>query len=251
MKPLVKWVGCKTWQADTLRPHVSGRRVVELFAGSAAITCALEPQRALINDINPHLINLYRHVQAGTMEWEHEQTNEDEYYERRTRFNDMIAEGAGDTVLAAQLFYYLLTHGFNNLCRFNKDGRFNVPYRPRGTRAPDMTGASWPATWELQAGPWYAVQFELGDFIYADPPYDNTFVEYSSEGWSRKKFEELVESLTHVPNPIVIMNSESQYTREVFRDLGYNVTSLDSHQKMHASRGRTDTVRELMATRNV
>jgi DNA adenine methylase len=67
-RPPLKWAGGKRWQVPHLRPmwepH-SRRRLVEPFCGGLAVTLGLLPERALLNDANPHLINFYRWLQQG------------------------------------------------------------------------------------------------------------------------------------------------------------------------------------------
>ncbi len=68
LKPPLKWAGGKRWLVSHLRqmylPH-RHRRLVEPFCGGLAVTLGLLPEKALLNDINPHLINFYRWVQKG------------------------------------------------------------------------------------------------------------------------------------------------------------------------------------------
>src|SRR5436309_2482907 len=68
LRPPLKWAGGKRWQLPYLRPlwkaH-SDRRLVEPFAGGLAVTLGLLPERALINDVNPHLVNFYRWLKRG------------------------------------------------------------------------------------------------------------------------------------------------------------------------------------------
>ena len=104
-------------------------RLVELFGGGAAVTFGLVPDRALVNDINPHVINFYRWVKAGLAVGEVAMVNaKTEYYKHRNRFNALVASGHGDTSEAALLFYYLNRTCYRGLCRFNRKGKFNVPY---------------------------------------------------------------------------------------------------------------------------
>ena len=64
-RPPLKWAGGKRWQLPHLRPlwepH-SRRRLVEPFCGGLAVALGLKPERALLNDANPHLINFYRWI---------------------------------------------------------------------------------------------------------------------------------------------------------------------------------------------
>ena len=45
-------------------PH-SHRRLVEPFCGGLAMALGLMPRRALLNDINPHVINFYQCLKKG------------------------------------------------------------------------------------------------------------------------------------------------------------------------------------------
>ena len=68
LKPLLKWAGGKRWLVPYLRPiweHHTDRRLVEPLCGGLAVTFGLQPGKALLNDINPHLINFYQHVKKG------------------------------------------------------------------------------------------------------------------------------------------------------------------------------------------
>ena len=59
-KPPLKWAGGKRWQLPHLLPYwkpESHRRLVEPFCGGLAVVLGLVPEKALLNDINTHLIN--------------------------------------------------------------------------------------------------------------------------------------------------------------------------------------------------
>ena len=86
------------------------------------------PATALLNDANPHLVNFYRWLQRG-LRADLEMANDEAlFYKHRDRFNGLLASGKGTTREAAALFYYLNRTGFNGLCRFNRQGEFNVPF---------------------------------------------------------------------------------------------------------------------------
>ena len=131
LKPPLKWAGGKRWQM----PHLSrlwkrhaARRLVEPFCGGLAVALGLRPERALLNDVNPHLINFYRHLQRGFVTPLPMANARAAYYTHRRRFNEMLAAGEAESEEAAALFYYLNRTGYNGLCRFNKSGEFNVPF---------------------------------------------------------------------------------------------------------------------------
>src|SRR6266478_355445 len=130
-KPPLKWAGGKRWLVPHLRPiweDHAYRRLVEPFCGGLAITLGLRPQRALLNDINPHLVNFYRLLRKGLLIEMPMKNAERHYYLARARFNSLLADGLIRTQEAAGLFYYLNRTGYNGLCRFNSQGGFNVPF---------------------------------------------------------------------------------------------------------------------------
>ncbi len=131
LKPPLKWAGGKRWLVPVLKeiwePY-SHCRLVEPCVGGMAVTLGLKPQRALLNDINVHLINFFRWLQQG-LHIDLPMENDSQcYYKYRFRFNELAALGDICSLEAAQLFYYLNRTGFNGLCRFNSKGEFNVPF---------------------------------------------------------------------------------------------------------------------------
>ena len=68
VRPPLKWAGGKRWQVQHILPFwraADNRRLVEPFAGGLAVTLSLLPRRALLNDVNPHLINFYTWLKRG------------------------------------------------------------------------------------------------------------------------------------------------------------------------------------------
>src|SRR5437867_1637979 len=122
LRPPLKWAGGKRWLVPRLHEIWSAhshRRLVEPFAGGLAVALGLRPQRALLSDINPHVINFYRWLQQGLRVEVGLENSSDVYYQYRERFNALVEGGRAETKEAAQLFYYLNRTGYNGLCRFN------------------------------------------------------------------------------------------------------------------------------------
>src|SRR5687768_3053073 len=68
LRPPLKWAGGKRWQLPHLEPFwkvQQYRRLVEPFCGGLAVPTGLMPKRALLNDINPHVINFYNWLKRG------------------------------------------------------------------------------------------------------------------------------------------------------------------------------------------
>lgn len=63
MSTILKWAGNKTAVMHELKKHLPvGPRLVEPFAGSCAVMMATDYPHYLVADINPDLINLYKHI---------------------------------------------------------------------------------------------------------------------------------------------------------------------------------------------
>src|SRR5262249_42541232 len=133
LDPPLKWAGGKRWLVPEFTklfaPH-QWRRLVEPCSGAAAITLGVQPARALLNDINPHLMNFHRSLQRGLTIQIPMENKQAAYYRNRERFNRLAREQRfdRDAQELASLFYYLNRTGFNGLCRFNQRGGFNVPF---------------------------------------------------------------------------------------------------------------------------
>ena len=189
-RPPLKWAGGKRWlvsQLETLWTKRQHRRYIEPFCGGLAVVLGLEPEQAVLNDVNPHLINFYKQLQRG-LTLEIEMRNDEElFYRHRQRFNELVLNGQDKSSEAAQLFYYLNRTCFNGLCRFNQKGEFNVPF---GTfkqirYVPDfLSYRSLFRGWKFSTGDFSSLEPGEDDFIYADPPYDVEFTTYSAGGFS-------------------------------------------------------------------
>src|SRR5215471_2931415 len=96
LTPPLKWAGGKRWLLPELLPlwkPLSSRRLVEPFCGALAVTLGLMPERALLNDSNPHLTNFLSWLKRGLkltlwMEYDREL-----YYAHRKRFNELLHQG--------------------------------------------------------------------------------------------------------------------------------------------------------------
>ena len=254
LRPPLKWAGGKRWLVPHLRklwqPY-RDRRLVEPLAGGLAVALGLRPRRALLNDLNPHNINFYRWLERG-LDLGIEMRNERElYYAHRGRFNELIALGEAETEEAAQLFYYLNHTGYNGLCRFNRRGEFNVPFgrhesinytRDLSIYAGAMQG------WCFSTGDFEALALEPGDFIYADPPYDVEFTQYSKEAFGWDEQERLARWLARHDGPVVLSNQATARIKKLYRDLGFKLKLMQAPRMISCNGDRTKAT-EVIATR--
>ena len=168
---------------------------VEPFLGSGVVVLNVLPKRALLADTNPHLVRFYQAIKDGTVDGpktrkflEQEgkllsEQGKEHYYRVRERFNS-----AGDPLD----FLFLNRSCFNGVIRFNKQGKFNVPFGHKPQRfAPAyitkivnqvtrFSEATRLFDWHFVCQDYRATiqEAEFGDFIYCDPPYVGRHVDY-------------------------------------------------------------------------
>ncbi len=256
LSPPLKWAGGKRWLVPYLlplwEPH-RHRRLVEPFCGGLAVALGLMPERALLNDVNPHLINFYRWLQRGLIITLEMRYDKEMYYAYRDRFNALIREGKEQTREAAELFYYLNRTGYNGLCRFNRKGEFNVPFGryKRVTYRHDWTAYATPlARWEFTVMDFEALPIDEEDFIYADPPYDVEFRDYSAGGFSWEDQVRLAEWLAQHPGPVVASNQATPRIVRLYTSLGFTLRYLEAPRRISSNGDRTPA-REILALKHV
>jgi DNA adenine methylase len=256
VKPPLKWAGGKRWQVPALRalwePH-SHRRLVEPFCGGLAVALGLAPNRAWLNDANPHLINFYRWAARGLAIGLPLRNDSETYYAHRSRFNALLAEGHAGCSEAAALFYYLNRTGYNGLCRFNSAGRFNVPF---GRYSQIRYQVSFPAfqaavrDWRFSSGDFTRLRLKRDDFVYADPPYDVPFTKYAAAGFSWEDQVRTARWLVRHPGPVVLTNQATARIMALYEGLGFDLALLEAPRRISCT-GDRQAAAEVMATRNV
>ena len=255
-RPPLKWAGGKRWQLPHLRRLWAAhpdRRLVEPFCGGLAVALGLRPRRALLNDTNPHLIAFYRWVKRGLRNDLVMENDEAAFYEYRDRFNLLIDEGRADTAEAALLFYYLNRTGYNGLCRFNQSGRFNVPFGRYATinYVSDFDAyADVFSGWTLTSTDFEDVSVRPTDLVYADPPYDVPFTQYSKGGFKWSEQVRTAEWLAGHPGPAILTNQATERIVTLYQRLGFNLTYLEA-PRMISCTGERRPAREVLATRHV
>ena len=132
-KPFLKFAGGKFKLASKIIAQLDPTKhtYVEPFLGSGAVFLNTDYAEYILADVNPDLINLYNSLKEhGTAFikdcsnlFTRENNNAEKFYELREQFNSTT-----DTYRRSVLFVYLNRHCFNGLCRYNLDGKFNVPF---------------------------------------------------------------------------------------------------------------------------
>ncbi|MGB2925704.1 MAG: Dam family site-specific DNA-(adenine-N6)-methyltransferase [Limnothrix sp.] len=253
LTPPLKWAGGKRWLVPKLQSiwqKHQGCQLVEPFCGGLAIALGLDPQQALLNDANPHLINFYRWLKKGLICNIEFQNDEDFYYDCRERFNELISSQKYKNKEAAQLFYYLNRTGFNGLCRFNQSGGFNVPfgkYKKINYKQDFRDYKSVLQNWDFCCGDFENLKIQTNSFIYADPPYDVEFRQYSAGGFSLDDQKRLAEWLVAQKVPAIASNQATPRILELYEKHGFEIETLPAPRRISCNGDRTPAI-EMLAT---
>lgn len=256
VRPPLKWAGGKRWQLPHLRPYWMAntqRRLVEPFCGGLAATLGLLPQQALVNDVNPHLMNLYRWLKRWLSISIPMKNDEAMYYAHRERFNELVSSGKQDSREAAELFYYLNRTGYNGLCRFNQQGGFNVPFGRYDNIKYTEDFRSYRklfADWTFSCKHFQTLSLDDDDFVYADPPYDVEFTQYAKDGFTWEDQVKTAEWLSRHRGPVVLSNQATPRIIALYKKLGFKLKFLDAPRMINCTGDRTPA-KEVLATKNL
>jgi len=256
LTPPLKWAGGKRWLLPELRnvwKDYQHYQLVEPFCGGLAIALGLAPKKAILNDINPHLINFYQWLQKGLVCCISMKNDEAIYYQNRTRFNELVSLDQERHQEAAALFYYLNRTGFNGLCRFNQQGGFNVPfgrYKTINYRFDFQPYQPIFKHWRFCLGDFEQLEISTQSFIYADPPYDVDFRQYSAGGFSWDDQVRLAQWLARQNQPVVVSNQATDRILDLYQSLGFQIETIEAPRRISCTGDRTPAI-EMLALKNI
>ena len=231
--PPLQGQGIKTKLVSAIQNIASTReysRWIEPFCGSGVVALNVQPKKALLCDTNLHIIGLYQDIQSGKITAatvkeflssegkKLKSQGEPYYYEVRTRFNET------PTPLD---FLFLNRSCFNGVIRFNRKGKFNVPYCHKPERfaqayvtkitnqvrqiAQILRSVDW--TFEVRDFRETLAEVGPGDFVYVDPPYAGRHVDYFNS-WSDADEAALATRLGSLPCDFLLSTWHSNEFRK-------------------------------------
>lgn len=252
VRPILKWAGGKTQLIAQLLPHVPERfgTYIEPFVGGGALFFALQPERAILSDSNPELVNLYRQIASDVDAvidcLKRYRNTRDDYYGVRAQVWQEL-----DPSEAAARMIYLNRTCFNGLYRVNRKGEFNVPYgrypNPRICDEENLRAASEVLKRaDILCGDFaeiLASHVQAGDFVFLDPPYVpvgkwGDFKRYTKEQFYEADHRRLAEATTRLRQCgawSVLTNSNHPLVRELYADCSLQVIKTKRNISSDAS----------------
>jgi DNA adenine methylase len=230
MNSIIRWAGSKRKLLSKLKAYWAGgsTRYVEPFCGSACLFFDLEPQSAILGDLNSELITTYETLRTGAGEVCNYIRNLPDSKAAYYRIRDFAPEDLNEIENAVR-FLYLNRYCFNGIYRTNQAGKFNVPRGRRTSNAEidceQITRAAELLKRAQLINADFAVTLahcEKGDFVYLDPPYAvsdrKIFAEYHQNTFSTRDLERLAVSLIELDEKgaiFVVSYADAREAREL------------------------------------
>lgn len=264
----LKWVGSKQSILDKLLPYIgSPNTFVEPFIGSATVSLNVSANEYIMNDMNYDLINLYIHALNTPSNLKYLASSyfidvdDERYYELRNKFNSEPC----DSLIRAALFLTLNKFAFNGVCRYNKNGLFNVPYGKSTKRTfPDKELTNFVNHFSNKS-----CTFTHGDFtnpdlydglgdndvVYFDPPYlpadefDSNFTAYTKEDFTPEQHQKIVDisiSLRDKGVICLVSNHYTDKTKNLYKD-ATDLVLIPKQRLLSASNNSRKVINEVLA----
>lgn len=270
LQPFTKWTGGKRQLLSVLRSYMPEKykRYFEPFVGGGALFFDLAPERAVINDFNEELMNVYRQIKEKPADLidlllEHKTNNSKEYYlELRSVDRDGRIDEMTDVERAARVLY-MLRVDFNGLYRVNSKNQFNVPYgRYKNPKIVDVDLIHQISGY-LNENDVEILQTDFADavagaqaedFVYFDPPYiplneTSSFTSYTHEGFSYKeqvRLRDTFKELTDRGVYAMLSNSSSPLAEELYKD--FNIYFVEAQRTNGAKKSSRGKISEIIVT---
>jgi len=266
--PIVKWVGGKRQLLSEIKPLIPKRitTYVEPFLGGGAVLFDMQPKKAVINDYNSELINVYKIVKDNPvkllelLEKHKENNNEDYYYNVRALDRDSRYKMMTDEEKAARIIYLNKTC-FNGLFRVNQAGQFNSPYgrykNPNIVNKPAILAMSSyfnENEVKIMCGDYKHSLKNLrkGAFVYFDPPYlpissSSSFTGYTENGFTLENQIELrdqCDKLNERGIKFLLSNSDHEEIRELYKN--YEIITIKARRSINSKGNKRGEINEVL-----
>lgn len=250
MNPVLKYRGGKS--REILRflqyIHDNFNRYIEPFFGGGAVFFYLEPDNAIINDLNGRLMMFYQQlrddypamrIQLDELQRQYEvnqaeykrlkalspdervpNANEDLYYKIRELFNH-----PDDSFLDGVLYFFINKTAYSGMIRYNNSGEYNVPFG----RYPNLNTHLVTAQHSelLQRAELFNMDYRKifdmageDDFIFLDPPYDCIFNDYGNidmmNGFDETEHRRLAEDFRNLSCRALMVIGKTPLTEELY-----------------------------------
>jgi len=274
LQPVLKWAGGKRQLLPQLEKFFPDKftKYYEPFVGGGAVLFHLQPKKAIINDYNEDLINLYECIKNNLEElieklkYYENKNDSDSYYSIRGVDRTDEYKKWTPVEKAARLIYLNRTC-YNGLFRMNSAGQFNSPYgsykNPCICNEPVLKAMNKyfnENEIEFRTGDFEEACKDApkGSFIYLDPPYDQydeqlNFVGYTKDGFTRDdqiRLKKMCDRLIEKGCYVMISNSKTHFIVDLYKDktkyITYTINTVSARRNINSNAQKRGEVEEVL-----
>jgi DNA adenine methylase len=237
LKPLIKWSGGKSDEIKMFEKYFPENYsiYIEPFVGGGSVYFYLNPINAVISDVHTELIDLYKSIGNGKGQDIYEfmkqyPNDENTYYKVRDEME------IKDELDSAKRFYYQRKTCFRGMLRYNKNGKFNIPFgRYKTINYSELLNKDYETllsrTEILNKGFDYIFENynHENNFMFLDPPYDSEFTDYGYCQFGKEEQKKLALLFKNTKIKCLMVIGKTKFIQELYD--GYIVAEYDKKYK--------------------
>ena len=262
-KPFLKWAGGKGRLLGKLNKFFpkNYNRYFEPFIGGGAIFFHLNPEKAIINDLNEELVNLYKIIKDIPEELMEELDKLQNKVSDKDFFLKMRSKKPKKELEQAVRMVFLNRTCYNGMYRVNSKGEFNVPFgdmgNPKLYEKKNILACSHTLKKTIVLNEDYKKlnrRIRENDFVYLDPPYvplseTAHFTSYTSEKFGEEQQLELLkfcEKIDKKGGLFMLSNSYNEFTEKLYRK--FNINTIKAARSVAAKSESRAEIKEIVVT---
>ena len=244
LKPLIKWSGGKSDEIKMFDKHIPENydTYLEPFIGGGSVFFNQSPNKAVISDVHKELIDFYQSIKEGKAKEIYEfmkihPNDEKTYYKVR---DEMEVKTPLDN---AKRFYYLRKTCFRGMMRYNKDGKFNIPYGKYKTiNYEELLNEDYEKL--MKNTEIFNKSYEYifknynneNNFMFLDPPYDSEFTDYGYCKFDKDEQEKLAKCFKSTKIKCLMIIGKTDFISKLYE--GYIVEEYEKNYRFKLYAGR-------------
>lgn len=263
--PFLKWVGGKRQLMPAIKELIPKKHTdyYEPFIGGGAVLFELQPKKAIINDFNEELINVYQTIKENPeeliLDLKTHKNESDYFYDLRALDREESFKNMSNIKKASRVIYLNKTC-YNGLYRVNNSGEFNSPFgRYKNPNIVNETTIRAVSKYlntnniTILNGDFETALkgIKKGDFVYFDPPYhpvssSSNFTGYIQGGfdmYEQVRLRDLCNELNKKGVSFLLSNSATQFIEDLYKD--YKISYVKANRSINSNakkRGEIDEV---------
>ena len=226
LTPLFNWTGSKEEELpDFIRfTPKKYNYYIDPFIGGGTLFFYLFPKKAIINDIDPLLINFYKQIKlknSSKIENFMNKTslNEEKYNKIKNNLH------SSNKLTSAKNFFYVRKLAYKGMNNYDKKGNFITPFENKKIDYSYLSDKRYEKLFSRTKIYNYSFEkiFKMygnnpDNFFFLDPPYDAKFKDYGFCDFDRKKQEILAKHFKEAKAKCLMIIGETLFIRNLYKN---------------------------------